>query len=301
MGDAILKRVILVALLLIALSSIVYAQGFAHSQLKNPPMNPQAGKMLMSLNEDEWASIDISYDDRMAIKEFNFTPNKNLSSPGVMIYGLLTLSSDVPEAPGRAYQYFEFKYTNMVYWDVKNSSFIFQVKKEWLDREQNSASLISLFKKDSEHWEEVPTRIIGLDNETVTYYAISEGSRYFVIAVRGAPSNFEDFQTIDSSTLFLQQLGSNEIIVVQEKDGEEEATGEMKPGEEQITTIKENETQIVVNQTESSFNGQYYSEDWMNETQEAQEPSKNAGWLLLLIFALIVVFLLYRWKTKPTI
>ena len=295
-----IKRLVSISLLmLILLAGLTLAEGFAHSQLKNPPMNPQYGKMWMTLDAGEWAVLEMN-DDRIAITEFAFVSDENLSSPGVMLYKLVTIPTDIPEAPGRAYQYFKLDYNNMVYWDVSESTFIFEVPMEWLDSKQNSASMVSLFKLEDNMWEEVPTRIEDANNETVTYYAESDGTKYALIAVRGAESNFEDFQTVNSGTLFLQQIGSNEIFVVRE---DEEGNVTAEPLEKDETAdLDDDESRLDYETTPAEFDDGYFKEG-AEETpvEEEKEDKRDFMWLFWLVILLVAAFLVFRWKMRPTI
>ncbi|MFQ5474412.1 MAG: PGF-pre-PGF domain-containing protein [Candidatus Nanoarchaeia archaeon] len=291
------KQCFLVLLFLVILATSVIGQGFAHSQLKNPPLNPQAGQMWQDIEQDTWTTLAID-DSRLALTEMNFRIGKNVSSAGVMIYKLLNIPAEVPPPPGRAYQYFKVDYSNLVYWDVKSATFKFDVDRAWLDKEQSSSSLISLFRLDSGSWEQVPTGTTGFDNATIHYAAEAEGSRFYVIAVAGSPSNPEDFQTLDSSTLFLQQIGSNEVYVIQEGEptgivGEEEV---IPTSAEDIVAPKEPTIGI------EKKTGVFKEPENKTPVEDKEEPEfQSYGWLLVLLLAILAGFLIFRWKTKPMI
>lgn len=289
-----MPTLILFSIMLVLASSLALAApGFAHSQLKNPPMNPQEGKMWMDLAAGDQASLNID-NEYLAITQWNFTVDKDLSSPGVMVYGLVTIPTELPEPPGRAYQYFKLDYNNMVSGDITDSTFLFEISKAWLDEAQNSPELVSLFASTDGIWEEVATRVVAMDEETVKYYTEAEDAKYLIIAVRGAPSNFEDFQTVDSTTLFLQKLGSDEVEVIETENGTVTEVSDLEPKEE----LEEVEEPV------QNISQQTFDKDVSEEEVEVDldEGKGTAGLILLWILILgVLAFILYRWKTKPKI
>ena len=145
-----------------------------------------SAQLWTSVSAGQTLSMKITKKD-VALKKIEFDANKDLKNVEVTVNKLLEAPANA-EISSEAYQFFEIKTRNIAEDDIGTITIRFDVTKSWMEATEISEEDVVLVHYKNSQWEELPTIIIQLDNQTdeslVTYESTAESFSYFAIAAK---------------------------------------------------------------------------------------------------------------------
>ena len=142
-------------------------------------------QMWASSKSDETLAMKIK-SENIAIKQVDFAINKDLKGVEVTVKKLSAEPSDAEKISEKVYQFLDIKTKNIEKEDIAGVTMRFEVAKSWIESEKILPADIVLKHYKTLRWEELPTAIIIVPNNTnsITYEATASSFSYFAISIK---------------------------------------------------------------------------------------------------------------------
>ena len=249
---------ILVLLFSICSYSVLAKVGFAHSELKNPEMDPQDGIGWVLLEANTTHTLSIKK-EAIAIRQVTFSIDKKTEQGVFSVYHLLTLPDKLPELIGTVYEVEQFQFNSFTYRNLNPFKIKFRIDKTFLLENNLSKYDIALYENKGygkSFWGKIENITISGEDDNYFHYASTiPPTNFLMITFIKSPSSMVD------DTVEISKTEEKPAFVDLDEEAEKE-NGETAKEEKKIDepsqvkasmTINENGENVIAPDLDNGF------------------------------------------------
>jgi PGF-pre-PGF domain-containing protein len=147
----------------------------------------KANLTIKSLSSGKTVNITILKTEDLAIRKISVSAANNVNNVMIRIKKMQGIPSTIPfEINGKVYNYISIEKENISDSDISKAIIRFAVTRQWMTDNNVDYRNISLYRWESNNWNELPTNYSSNDTIEILFEAVSPGFSTFAIGVSGS-------------------------------------------------------------------------------------------------------------------